>query len=81
MNKNNKKINKPKFNSYWIYGLVSLFFISTYFIGGDSSVSASKNINITSFEKFLNKNQIKEVTVINKSIAQVTLNRDALNSS
>ena len=80
MNKNNKKINKPKFNSYWIYGLVSLFFISTYFIGGDSSVSASKNINITSFEKFLNKNQIKEVTVINKSIAQVTLNRDALNS-
>ena len=39
-----------------------------------------KNINITSFERFLNKGEIKEVTVINKNLAQVTLNRDALNS-
>ena len=47
MNKNNKTTNKPKFNSYWIYGLISVFFISTYFIGGDSSVSTSKNISIS----------------------------------
>ena len=32
------------------------------------------------FEKYLNKGEIKDVTVINKNIAQVTLNRDALNS-
>ena len=57
-----------------------MFFISTYFIGGDNSVSASKNINISSFERFLTKGEIKEVTVVNKSIAQVTLKRDALNS-
>ena len=65
MNKKNKTTNKPKFNSYWIYGLISVFFISTYFIGGDSSVSTSKNINISSFERFLNKGEIKNVTVIN----------------
>jgi len=79
--KNTKQpTNKPKFNSYWIYGLIILFFASTYFIGGDNNNSASKNINITSFERYLNKGEIKEVTVINKNIAQVTLQRDALNS-
>ena len=79
--KNTKQpTNKPKFNSYWIYGLIILFFASTYFIGGDNNTSASKNINITSFERYLNKGEIKEVTVINKNIAQVTLQRDALNS-
>ena len=72
--------NKPKLSSYWIYALVILFFASTYFIGGDSSTSVSKNINISSFERFLNKGEIKEVTVINKNLAQVTLQRDALNS-
>ena len=79
--KNTKQpTNKPKFNSYWIYGLIILFFASTYFIGGDNNTSASKNINITSFERYLNKGEIKEVTVINKNIAQVTLHRDVLNS-
>ncbi len=79
--KNTKQpTNKPKFNSYWIYGLIILFFASTYFIGGDNNTSGSKNINITSFERYLNKGEIKEVTVINKNIAQVTLQRDALNS-
>ena len=79
--KNTKQpTNKPKLSSYWIYALVILFFASTYFIGGDSSSSVSKNINISSFERFLNKGEIKEVTVINKNLAQVTLQRDALNS-
>ena len=79
--KNTKQpTNKPKLSSYWIYALVILFFASTYFIGGDSSTSVSKNINISSFERFLNKGEIKEVTVINKNLAQVTLQRDALNS-
>ena len=79
--KNTKQpTNKPKLSSYWIYALVILFFASTYFIGGDSSTSVSKNINISSFERFLNKGEIKEVTVINKNLAQVTLHRDALNS-
>ena len=79
--KNTKQpTNKPKLSSYWIYALVILFFASTYFIGGDSSTSVSKNINISSFERFLNKGEIKEVTVVNKNLAQVTLQRDALNS-
>ena len=80
MNKNKNLKNKPKFNTYWIYSLIVIFFISTYFIGGNEATSSSKNINITSFERFLNKGEIKNVTVINKNLAQVTLQRDALNS-
>ena len=80
MNKNKNLKSKPKFNTYWIYSLIVIFFISTYFIGGNEASSSSKNINITSFERFLNKGEIKNVTVINKNLAQVTLQRDALNS-
>ena len=58
--KNTKQPNKkPKLSSYWIYGLIILFFASTYFVGGDSTTTASKNINISSFERFLNKGEIK----------------------
>ena len=80
MIKKKKNVKTPKFNSYWIYALILVFFASTYFMGGDGSSTGSKKISITSFEKFLNKGEIKDVTVINKNIAQVTLNRDALNS-
>ncbi len=80
MNKNKNKMKTPKFNTYWIYAMIVLFFASTYFIGGNETSNSSKKINISSFERFLNKGEIKGVTVINKNIAQVTLNRDALNS-
>ena len=80
MNKNKNSIKKPKFNTYWIYSMIVLFFVSTYFIGGSETANTSKNINISSFERFLNKGEIKNVTVINKNLAQVTLQRDALNS-
>ena len=77
MTKKKKNVKTPKFNSYWIYALILVFFASTYFMGGDGNSTGSKKISITSFEKFLNKGEIKDVTVINKNIAQVTLNRDA----
>tara|TARA_B100000953_G_scaffold154920_1_gene128139 strand:+ start:1053 stop:2987 length:1935 start_codon:yes stop_codon:yes gene_type:complete len=80
MNKNKNTMKTPKFNTYWIYALIVLFFASSYFIGGNETSNSSKKINISSFERFLNKGEIKGVTVINKNIAQVTLNRDALNS-
>ena len=78
--KKKNSIKKPKFNTYWIYSIIVLFFVSTYFIGGNETTTASKDINISSFERFLNKGEIKEVTVVNKNLAKVTLNKDALNS-
>ena len=74
-----KKENKsqPKFNSYWIYGIVIsvLLLASMYTDGSSGSV---KKTNISEFEKFLNEGDIKEVSVINKNLAVVTLNELAL---
>ena len=74
-----KKENKsqPKFNSYWIYGIIIsvLLLASMYTDGSSGSV---KKTNISEFEKFLNEGDIKEVSVINKNLAVVTLNELAL---
>ena len=64
-----KKENKsqPKFNSYWIYGIIIsvLLLASMYTDGSSGSV---KKTNISEFEKFLNEGDIKEVSVINKNL-------------
>jgi len=74
-----KKENKsqPKYNSYWIYGIIIsvLLLASMYTDGSSGNV---KKTNISEFEKFLNEGDIKEVSVINKNLAMVTLNELAL---
>ena len=74
-----KKENKsqPKYNSYWVYGIIIsvLLLASMYTDGSSGNV---KKTNISEFEKFLNEGDIKEVSVINKNLAMVTLNELAL---
>lgn len=73
----NKKTN---LSSYWLYGLIAVFFISmSYFNNG--SVSSDQRINISTFERFLNDDEVERVLVINKSLAQVTIKDDALQTS
>ena len=74
-----KKENKsqPKYNSYWIYGIIIsvLLLASMYTDGSSGNV---RKTNISEFEKFLKEGDIKEVSVINKNLAMVTLNELAL---
>ena len=73
----NKKTN---YSSYWLYGLIAVFFISmSYF--NNSGVSKDQRINISTFERFLNDDEVERVLVINKSLAQVTIKDDALQTS
>ena len=73
----NKKSN---LSSYWLYGLIAVFFISmSYF--NNSGVSSDQRINISKFERFLNDDEVERVLVINKSLAQVTIKDDALQTS
>ena len=77
MAKKNKQ-EKPTFNSYWIYGLVISILIGMSFFGGDSKWQNLKKTDISNFEKFLMNGDVDEVIVINKNIARVTINQNAI---
>ena len=73
----NKKTN---FSSYWLYGFIAVFFISMSLFN-NSGVSNDQRINISTFERFLNDDEVERILVINKSLAQVTIKGDALQTS
>ena len=73
--KNNLK--KPKFNSYWMYGIIVTILLGLSMFTNDSNTGLRKT-NISEFERFLNNGDIKEVSVINKNLAQVSLNQNSL---
>jgi len=72
------KNNTPKFkfSSYWLYGAVIIAIIAIQFF--NSGDMASNTISKNKFEVFLKDNDIKEVFIINKDIAQIYLTQEAL---
>ena len=72
------KNNTPKFklSSYWLYGAVIIAIIAIQFF--NSGDMASNTISKNKFEVFLKENDIKEVFIINKDIAQIYLTQEAL---
>ena len=76
-NKDNKsKMPKFKFNSYWIYGAIFIAIIAIQFF--NSGDLASKSISKNKFEEILKDNDIKEIVVVNRDIAQLFLTNEAL---
>ena len=69
---------KPALNPYWLYGSIVLFFLGMSFFGGGNGISEDQQINISSFERFLNDGEVSRVVVVNKNTAQVTLTELAL---
>ena len=78
--KNSKTPPKPKFNSYWIYAGIALFFLGLNFLSSGDDTGDGQQINISTFERYLNNGDISNVKVINKSLAQVTLTEEAFNN-
>ena len=78
--KNSKTPPKPKFNSYWIYAGIALFFLGLNFLSTGDDTGDGQQINISTFERYLNNGDVSNVTVINKSLAQVTLTEQAFNN-
>ena len=70
-------VKKPKFNSYWIYGIVVVGLL-TFSVFGDGSSQILKKTNISEFERFLNDGDVMEVVVYNKNLAKVSLTKQAL---
>jgi ATP-dependent metalloprotease FtsH len=73
-----KKSNIPKFkfSSYWIYGAVFIVILVVQFLNNGDL--ASKSISKNKFEEILNDNDIKEIVVVNRDVAQIYLTTEAL---
>src|SRR5690606_31653874 len=74
MNNNPKNNRKgPKFNMFWIYGLIVLTLIGLQFFGSDMDTN-EKKISFLEFKNdYLEKGNVKEVVIVNKEIAEVYL--------
>jgi ATP-dependent Zn protease len=73
-NKNNEKGNlpqgkKPKFNIYWVYGLIAIFFIALQFIGTGSD---PQDITWNRFERdMLRTHDVEKLVVINRELVEI----------
>lgn len=66
----------PKFNSYWIYGIVLALFIGFQLMKGASNISNELSEN--DFNTMLADNDIDKISIINKDVAYITLKADVL---
>ncbi len=74
-NNNTPKI--PKFNGYWIYGILLLLFLAFFLMNQNEAV---KTIPYSKFtQKILPSGDVELITVIkNMDLVEVTLNKDAI---
>ena len=78
-NTNKDQNKKPKFNFYWIYGLIFVFFILIPFFNG-GGFEESNNISQSQFYKYLNEGDISKIDVVrNTGVAKIYLTKEALN--
>ncbi|MCB0698703.1 MAG: ATP-dependent metallopeptidase FtsH/Yme1/Tma family protein [Chitinophagales bacterium] len=79
--KDNKPGRKgPKFNIYWIYGIMVLLLIGLNMFSG-SMGSSGKDISFQQFKKdYLSKNNVAKLIVVNKNEVEVYLKPEAKKS-
>ena len=69
---------KPKFNIYWIYGIIILGFLSIQIFY--SSTGHIEQANWPQLQEMLQNRDIEKIVVINKEKAEIYLRPDKLNS-
>jgi cell division protease FtsH len=73
-----KKNTMPKFNLYWIYGIVAFFMVSMLFTNEMGAVSKETNRQTLIHEYIKNKDVEKIEIIQNKNIAKVFIKESAL---
>ena len=73
-----KKSQMPKFNLYWIYGIIAFFMVSMLFTNDLSSSSQETDRQTLIYEYLKNKDVEKIEIIENKSIAKVYIKSSAL---
>lgn len=67
---------KKGFNFYWIYGILMLIIIGTFFVGGESKI---EEISWQKLKSIIEKNDVKDIVVVkNKQIARIFLKEDKI---
>jgi len=75
---NNTNSKKPKFNSWWIYGLIAVVLIGFQFIGS-SSFNNTSETTTSELHEFLRNGDVDKILVINNTRqAKVFLTEEAL---
>ncbi|MBN2637781.1 MAG: ATP-dependent zinc metalloprotease FtsH [Bacteroidales bacterium] len=69
------KGKKPRFNFYWIYGLLALVFLGINFMNFGEQ---SKKVEWTQLEKMLKDQDVKKIILVNKDVAEIYLKADKL---
>jgi len=73
MANNDKKGKLPKFNFFWVYGLIIFFLLSMLWMNDEGGVA--QEVNWTQFENIVSKGGVKSITVYtNKNLAEAVLN-------
>ncbi len=73
-----KNSNKPKFSSWWIYGLIAVLLIGFQFIGNENR-SNTKKTTTSDLQEYLRNGDVKEILIItNTRQAKVFLTSEAL---
>jgi cell division protease FtsH len=72
----NKNIKPPKFNFYWVYGIILVLFIGYQFFNSGSL--SSKNLSQNEFETILTEGDIDKILIVNRDIANIFIKNEAL---
>ena len=77
-NNNKKKIkgNLPKFNFYWVYGIVAVILISINLFNPVNT--GVLKTNYSEFKSFVENKQVRKIEVINKKEARIYISPDQL---
>lgn len=65
----------PKFNFYWIYGIIAVVFIAIQFMPHDGAIKTTRTKFLT---EMLPSHDIEKVILINKEKVEIYLKKDAL---
>ena len=71
-----KNIKTPKFNFYWIYGIIFVLFIGYQFFNSDSM--GGKNLSQNEFDTMLVDNDIEKIVIVNRDVANIYIKDEAI---
>ena len=72
----NKSIKPPKFNFYWIYGIIFVLILGYQFL--NSGNLSTKKLSENEFRTILKDNDISKIEIVNKDIADIYIKAKSL---